>query len=699
MTSKAVSWALAMMLLFLIALSGGFIVRFALGSLLENEIQKTLGVRLLLHSISLMRSSFNFFPQGAITVSFSGPSNECKLTCLDCYESTTLFGSVAVCDCNNYQLANYSPITTNYCCKGVRYTIDELPSFCNPEAECPSFIDDGVTHCGSSFNSKVPSGGCFCGNSFVQPETNNYCCEGVRYTDENVPSYCDINNESPTRFNQNLGVAGGLECVSSTKSVIPEPGCYCGDPGKPLAERQQLLDVPANQYGLVCDDFRVVGLESVIIARNVEPAATGVKADLQAHPESSSFWGDYGRGLVTVYTENPLDLYDYLNVRESLISDKEYTDVFHINEDLITMYKKTEWNYDTLTKGTTVSQGLKGLLDKIFYHCSNNTIEEGRESDYCLVSGFGGSLKGVRCPNRGGVEYSLVIPAGYKINQTGNLVCEYKCVNQDTFETSCEDGWLLNSCFNISDLTKSCPSCGCDNFNFTLELCSEGECVGGVNPDKDEFEYVDIYTGNVVSQEAIDLVIFCTPPLGEGVCGSTATWDLSRDCTITAECLEDGDIELSVGGDTQCTDFINCDCDSKNLVKTFSRDSVTAQTITIRDHPRRSPLQIRLTDDLVEAEYEVLITGSNDDAPATGWQRCPMTHVRLVPFEGDFPRSLMITALKSELNDSPFTLRINNDSPFDNVSPVYITVEEKLFEQEEPEPGEAPEIGFPGGST
>lgn len=646
-----------MMLLFLLALSGGFLVRFALGNMLENEIKKTLGIRLLLHSFGLMRNSFSSFPQGVVWTTFTPPSTECEIKCLDCYEVRTLFGSIAVCDCNNYELGFYPPQGNNYCCQGVRYSDYNVPNYCNRDEETPVHVSEGQVICEQSDNAKIPEGGCVCGSEFYMPSTNYYCCDQVLYTEDSVPSECDIGNESPVIFRPDWG-SGVYECVSSKKAAIPETGCLCGNPERPLAERNQLPpNVPANAEGLVCGDYTIVDLEQVVMARNVEPAALGLKMDLRAYPGTPDYWTDYGKSIGTVYTESTLDLYDYFGVRTSLITDEVYPMPFSMNDELFTLYKKSEWAFDTLTEGSEIGQGLKGIVDKVYYHCANVSIE-GEPSDYCLRTSD--DKRGVRCPPAGGVLYPLIIPPGFKLNKTGNLVCEYTCIDQSTFDQCDSEEWLKTACFDFNDLTRNCPGCSCDDFDYEITLCGGDECVGEVEPLREDFRYIDIFTGSEVGDEELvfdfnfcssDTTYYCSvPPYPIG---------LSNDCSIALECLENGDVAIEVVDtydEPPEESLINWDCDS-NFREVFERDSTEEQTIVVKDHPARRSLDIRFTDDVVEREYEVLITGPHGDRPPEDYERCLDTVVRLLPFE-DYPRSLRVTAFSSYLNDKSFGLSI-----------------------------------------
>lgn len=618
MTNKGITWVLAIMLLFLIALSGGFLVQFAVGNLIENEIEKTLGIRLFLHSFSLMRNSMSTIPIGTVSVLFTPPATYCSQKCIDCYEVKTFLGSTTVCNCDNYE-------------KKFQYGIENQLQY--------------------------------------------YCCNGLIFSQNNVPEYCTKNTKPITLIRTtDLALKDDYmwECNPNDFGKIPYnedyTGCVCGDPSKPISERNSLLEeygVMPNEYGLVCSDFRILpgSTKFILLTRNVQPSALGITTTLQAYPESTLFWDpNYGLNLLNVYTEMPMDLYDYFGVRQSLTSDFSYPQMINERDATFMIYRDNDWNVNTNTKTTTTLKGLSGLISGLFAHCSNVTIpSDENTNNYCLTSGEKDPFMGVRCPLKyasGGQSlYNLLIPAGYKINMTDSLLCEYFCPETNALkETKIDCKWQELSCFDLNELKKECPSCACSKFDYNINLCEGLECISNTSPSFISFNYFDIFNNNQISMNLVKLKgynYYDGAPVSDADPSVTSVDTLYDfpDCKIYYNLTTDPDyIQISVeDAEITCPErTVNCGCDSK-MKKDFKLNSIEEQTLRLSDNPRRYALTIMLYDDIVEREYEVFAYKNENG----------YTSVKLLPFE-DYARSLKVQSLSSDLNDNKFNMMITN---------------------------------------
>ncbi|MFA5406495.1 MAG: hypothetical protein WC307_04020 [Candidatus Nanoarchaeia archaeon] len=101
---RGVSEVFVYLILLLIALFSGFIVRFMAGSLIEEYVNSTLGLRLLLHGLTLSYNSAYSLPTGYTDFATTVPA-QCSLQCVDCNSTIIWFPvpyRVVSCECNDF---------------------------------------------------------------------------------------------------------------------------------------------------------------------------------------------------------------------------------------------------------------------------------------------------------------------------------------------------------------------------------------------------------------------------------------------------------------------------------------------------------------------------------------------------------------------------------------------------------------------
>jgi len=333
-----------------------------------------------------------------------------------------------------------------------------------------------------------------------------------------------------------------IDCSYIFFLTIPQVYCDCENVdgnGLPVAEGgvefKNIFDTDPNEEALVCDDYILTNVDPVILYVGEEPVSAGIRLNMLIHPESELFLSfadylltavgaevDFFKSQLTVYSEMPINLNDYAGVRRLLTTAPrgEFSNMIQWDNEELLIFKASFDNYESVIGEVGDTQGLIGVLEKVFYHVSNKSIGDPPYGpDYCAISGGGDDGKGnrgVECPGIDGVTYPLMIKPGLKINKTGNKLCEYECYQQNTLDTWCPNGlWDEVFCFDFADVNAvECPNCTADEVAYTFDLCGGDECIGATSPDISKDDYVDIVTGSPVDLDIdIEMKISSTIPV------------------------------------------------------------------------------------------------------------------------------------------------------------------------------------------
>ncbi len=390
---RGVSTVFVYLLLLLIAVFSGFIVRFMVGSLIQQHIEQTLGLRLMLHGVALSYNTMYSLPVGTIDFTSLFPE-QCSVKCVDC-NASIVWNPLPVwnvsCDCSN-----------------------GIPEVINPEEWA-----DGV-----------------------DPET--------------------------------------------------------------------LLDYPPDTERLVCDDYVIDSIKPVILFKGSEPTSSALMVDLFIYPKSSLFWSfkDYLSDFIksnsvngiqffdrkiTIFTETPLNLNDYAGVRR-LFNSNRLSKIISWDNDLFSNYRRSYDDYDTIIYTVRDSQGLIGLVDKVFTFAKNNSLSATDDvNDYHLLTSDN-SFGVLKTPD---YFFNFILTPGQKINVSGKTICEYACYQMNSLDNQCpNDEWHLVSCFNFSEVENTvCDNCSFNDFDYQIYLCDDGECIGNTSINYDKLVFSDIFTG------------------------------------------------------------------------------------------------------------------------------------------------------------------------------------------------------------
>jgi len=556
-----------------------------------------------------------------------------------------------------------------------------------------------------------------------------------------------------TSFSTTVPEQCSLQCVDCNYSVVYFPffarivSCDCDDG---LAAVNQILDVPPDERRLVCDDYVVNDINTVMLFYGRKPLSAAVKLNLQLYPKSSLIFDfmDLLKGEISsdafsrdfvVFSEVPVNLNDYATVRR-LLTDSSYIDYAELltwdGNDTITASRASYDNYDSIVGSVGFVQGLQGLVETVFTYSRNQTIPAGKEDLYWKRTSD--NSHGVLLAPASPID--LLIQPGVKINLTGKPLCEYACYNQNSLEDVCPgDAWHEVACFDFSTIESAvCDNCSANEFTYDINLdCPDGECVGGLAIDYSKFTYMDIFTGTDKELDSYNITFSdfgttrvvlalaneklayessnydCTEltchqciytyvsngspistNLQEGACDNVGepgeqlvdnlvpcvkcftkqsveqkTWPLSDDCALSVNCNDDG-FTLNVA--TQTTDlfgecstnnlFVNGLCEIANAVVIeartgcdsegsyhFNYDDVS-QILTLSDLPSTTQLLAILSAYGISDSYQVTPFGTCGD---------PDFAVQLDSIGSGAIHSKTVSVTDDGLNDRAFQLSIN----------------------------------------
>ncbi len=498
-----------------------------------------------------------------------------------------------------------------------------------------------------------------------------------------------------------------VECLDCKTSMPILPGislgtftpiflvsCNCDnfdENGYPFKEEPlQILNVEANQKGLVCDGMWVdeIFIQPVLVFREPDPKTAGsygIRFRLKPHPKYDFYWTSVidpfsgraffrGERTYTTFSELYLNLYDYEAVKRALSPwDIKMPNPFKIEDTSIDIYSSSYWNHGSVTKYKDLGEGLKGILDKIFLTCTNH-------------------LTGVNA-------YSVTIPPGHRIVKLGaDTLCEQYCPGLHTLSsaTECKEGWVTEICYNLSLVSSvNCnnDSPCCADYKYVIEdLCAGNACTGvadvssidefymlynRLNPEKD---FLILFNGsyyNKMEDEYVTLPSndFYVSVTGEsffakyytdrgGYCVDPACseihyfpwverlWGPSKDCVINFFCTKDNKFGIYISEPDRLRPCDMATGDSKYFIGpkgvniTFhDRDSSAFAELLKQDFPTEQTYYFKY-------EYPPYFNPAVNTSPFEG---CRNSRIVGVPVE--YASSMAGIASKSI--DTPFALVLN----------------------------------------